>query len=229
MAKEVPVPGLVSRIGATLVNQGAEGRIFSGVFLDQPTIIKERFKKSYRHPVLDEKITAKRITQEVRALVKCRKSGIDVPTLYFTDLKNGLLLIEQVNGITVRETFCKDAAPWNEQSRTVATNVGKILARLHENGIIHGDLTTSNMMIRQDSFDITLIDFGLSTNSSLTEDRAVDLYVLERALISTHINSEDLFALVIEGYKSHAPKKNNATISKLDEVRMRGRKKLAFG
>jgi len=36
-----------------------------------------------------------------------------------------------------------------------------------------------------------MIDFGLSSNSTMIEDRAVDLYVLERAFISTHPNTQD--------------------------------------
>jgi tRNA A-37 threonylcarbamoyl transferase component Bud32 len=46
-----------------------------------------------------------------------------------------------------------------------------------------------------------LIDFGLAYTSSLTEDKAVDLYVLERAFASTHPDSELLFGKVLEGYK----------------------------
>merc|ERR1712137_260561 len=191
-------------------------------------IIKERFKKSYRHASLDEKITAKRITQEIRTLHKCKKAGIDTPDLYFVDLQNGLLLIEKIHGVTVREAFSNDVSPWKEETKTIAKQVGIVLAELHDNGIIHGDLTTSNMMIRNGSTLVTPIDFGLSTYSSLTEDKAVDIYVLERALISTHINSEALFDIIVESYKTTSPT-GTSVIQKLDEVRTRGRKKLAFG
>ena len=49
----------------SLVAQGAEARVFSGSLGGRPCLVKERFKKSYRHPLLDERITAKR-TQQVR-------------------------------------------------------------------------------------------------------------------------------------------------------------------
>lgn len=65
------------------------------------------------------------------------------------------------------------------------------MAKMHDSGIIHGDLTTSNMMIRQNK-SIVMIDFGLSFNSTLIEDKAVDLYVLERAFLSTHPNTEEM-------------------------------------
>jgi TP53 regulating kinase-like protein len=71
--------------------------------------------------------------------------------------------------------------------------MGAIIATIHENNLVHGDLTTSNIMLRQsDSQKIVMIDFGLSYFSTLVEDKAVDLYVMERAFLSTHPNSENL-------------------------------------
>ena len=63
--------------------------------------------------------------------------------------------------------------------------MGKTINKVHDLGIIHGDLTTSNMIIRNDK-QIVLIDFGLSYYKDSAEDKAVDLYVLERAFKSTH-------------------------------------------
>jgi TP53 regulating kinase-like protein len=95
-------------------------------------------------------------------------------------------------------------------------SIGAILAQLHGTGIIHGDLTTSNMMLRLTPnspsgkpYEIVsspvlthwiellwqvLIDFGLSSQAQYAENYAVDLYVLERAFASTHPASEGLHA-----------------------------------
>lgn len=47
-----------------------------------------------------------------------------------------------------------------------------------------------------------MIDFGLASVSTLAEDKAVDLYVLERAFASTHPGSDNLFAIVLDSYAS---------------------------
>jgi TP53 regulating kinase-like protein len=99
--------------------------------------------------------------------------------------------------------------------------MGELVNRVHEVGVIHGDLTTSNMIIRQGK--IYLIDFGLSYFRDSAEDRAVDLYVLERAFKSTHPHLEDKFDELLIAYG------NEAALKKLEVVRQRGRKKVAFG
>lgn len=121
--------------------------------------------------------------------------------------------------------------------------IGDAVGRLHKTGVVHGDLTTSNMMLRptressgergggRDKVlegDIVLIDFGLATQSTSEEDRAVDLYVLERAFGSTHPRAESLFDEVLNGYRA-AFKQAGQVLKKLEDVRMRGRKRSMLG
>jgi len=98
--------------------------------------------------------------------------------------------------------------------------------------IIHGDLTTSNMLIRLNGdgapFELVMIDFGLSYVSPVIEDKAVDLYVLEKAFISTHPNSQHIFDMILNVYQSSAPN-GGKVLKKLDAVRKRGRKRNLFG
>lgn len=129
-----------------------------------------------------------------------------------------------------------------EKMQDLLKRVGRAVGRLHGAGVIHGDLTTSNMMLRrkegvapdeggqQHALDgeIVLIDFGLATQAMQEEDRAVDLYVLERAFGSTHPKEEKLFDRVLEGY-GETFKGAKATLRKLEDVRMRGRKKSMIG
>jgi TP53 regulating kinase-like protein len=124
------------------------------------------------------------------------------------------------------------------------------VGRLHAVGVVHGDLTTSNMMLapvqhqggsegmeekekRKEQGglegEIVLIDFGLAAQTTQEEDRAVDLYVLERAFGSTHPREEGMFGEVLEGYREAFPKGSKGTLRRLEDVRMRGRKKSMIG
>ena len=224
-----------------LLQQGAEAKLYETIFFGKPAILKERFAKSYRHPDIDKKLTHKRITQEVRGLQRCRKVGLLTPSLYFVDFFHNVIVLEKINGVTVREhvnaTKKKIETDNYKELYPVAKVIGSILAKLHDSDIIHGDLTTSNMMITLNNSnnnalvtlsDVYLIDFGLSTSSSLAEDKAVDLYVLERAFLSSHPNSEDLFSELLDSYKNTSSK-SKSVIAKLDEVRQRGRKRSMLG
>jgi len=105
---------------------------------------------------------------------------------------------------------------------------------MHRGDIIHGDLTTSNMMLRRrrhgdEEADLVLIDFGLSYNSALVEDKAVDLYVLERAFSSTHPDSEAMFTQVLQAYEQVSGPAWKGVKKRLDDVRLRGRKRSMVG
>lgn len=114
----------------------------------------------------------------------------------------------------------------------IAQEIGRVLGKLHANNIIHGDLTTSNMLLANNGKDIptvVLIDFGLSHVESSIEDKGVDLYVLERALISTHANVDQLFQVILNSYVEENKKQCREILKKLDEVRARGRKRTMVG
>ena len=102
---------------------------------------------------------------------------------------------------------------------------------MHQNNIIHGDLTTSNMLLKGpvDDLDLVMIDFGLGYVENVAEDKGVDLYVLERALLSTHPRTEKFFEVLLESYTSVCGKSSQEVIRKLDEVRLRGRKRTMVG
>ncbi|GAA5925015.1 hypothetical protein JCM3775_006343 [Rhodotorula graminis] len=238
-------------------------------------LLKHRFPKRYRHPTLDAQLTRQRLTSEARALVRCAKAGVRVPGLRLVDVKQGCLGMEWIEGWSVREILGggqeddltsdddedervedvgNDVREPGELLRAAGVDedemlraVGRELGKMHTADIIHGDLTTSNMMVRLrtgDSaganappFEVVLIDFGLSSASPMHEDRAVDLYVLERAFSSTHPvapGGRAHFDLVLEGYREaleRAPKKGewDRVWKRLEEVRMRGRKRSMVG
>ncbi|RIA89867.1 TP53-regulating kinase-like protein [Glomus cerebriforme] len=215
---------------AILIKQGAEARIYTAPFLTRTAIVKERFSKTYRHPILDKKLTAKRVTQEARCLFKCRKSGVDTPVLYFVDIENSTIYMEFVQGMIVKDLLVADNEYITNKKKQdeLAKKIGIALARVHAVDVIHGDLTTSNLMLRESNQSLVVIDFGLSYISALPEDKAVDLYVLEKTFLSTHPNSEEMFADILEYYQKNY-EASQGVLSKLAEVRLRGRKRSMVG
>ena len=211
-----------------LLYQGAEARIYGCTFFGKPCVLKERFTKKYRVTELDQKITQQRINQEVRTMARCRRHGIACPAVYHVDNEKKSIYMEHVtDGKTVRD-FIRASQQEGRDFSNLSQKIGVILAAMHDNDVIHGDLTTSNMIYNEATGKLTLIDFGLSSVSGLAEDKGVDLYVLERAILSSHPNTEGFFQQVLREYQ-HSSSKAISVISKLDEVRLRGRKRTMVG
>ncbi|XP_038550694.1 EKC/KEOPS complex subunit TP53RK-like, partial [Micropterus salmoides] len=161
-------------------------------------------------------------------------SGISAPAVYFVDYTSHCIFLEDIVGSsTVRDHIASTQQSGScKELERLAEKVGQILAKMHDEDVIHGDLTTSNMLLkwgREDGEpDLVLIDFGLSYISALPEDKGVDLYVLEKAFLSTHPNTEVLFEKLLKSYTASS-RKSAAVIKKLDEVRLRGRKRSMVG
>ncbi|KAM9992725.1 hypothetical protein ACTFIY_010187 [Dictyostelium cf. discoideum] len=213
-----------------LISQGAEAKTYETGLYGLKCIVKERFSKAYRHPILDQKISSKRILQEVRSLNKCKKKGIQVPSLYLVDIGNNRIYMEFIKGETVKHYLYKNQESIQHQNQieSIMKELGNQIGIIHEMNVIHGDLTTSNMLLRESTNELVFIDFGLSYTSNSVEDKAVDLYVLERAFISTHPNSEQLFQTILSNYELTSSN-SKIVIQKLNQVRLRGRKKTCFG
>ena len=213
------------------MQQGAEARLYETTFCGLPCMIKERFPKKYRLPELDRKITMRRTQGEARMLVRCSKEGIPAPAVLHVDKPNFRIFMERIPGLTLKEVLWHGTGDGVSLCRAL----GHLLARLHNTNIVHGDLTTSNVLLRQrdgketsDQPDFVLVDFGLSVVTTNPEEKAVDLYVLERAFLSTHPDAEELIPALLEGYEEvcHSIKQVKA---KLEEVRLRGRKRSMVG
>lgn len=236
-----------------LIKQGAEARVYRVYPCDaRAVLLKHRFLKRYRHPALSLSITAARTTAEARALVRCARAGVRVPRVEFVDETRGILGLEWIDGPSVRQWLGgvpeegeapPAAAPPADAQLAVMDLAGTVLAEMHCADVVHGDLTTSNMMLRLHdggACELVLIDFGLSAMSTFWEDKAVDLYVLERAFASTHPGSGHLFARVLDAYAARTRALTHAARGKredawgciyarLQEVRQRGRKRSMVG
>ena len=222
--------------GFTLVKQGAEAKLHVGSFLGQKAIAKERFPKKYRHPSLDQQLTKKRLKAELKLLIRCKKLGIRTPTIFFADADKSLFIMEYLSeAVTSRDLINAVRASEAEADCNRLTDVlkkmGETVAKLHNDGVIHGDLTTSNILVdagRED--ELVMIDFGLGFSEGTAEDKGVDLYVLERAFHSTHPNMEADFAVLLDGYRSTLNKGDKkVVVAKYEEIRMRGRKRTMVG
>ncbi|PGH23062.1 BUD32 protein kinase [Polytolypa hystricis UAMH7299] len=257
-----------------LLTQGAEAHVYKTYFLatSNAACLKVRPLKPYRHPILDRRLTRQRILQEARCLAKLVREGVDVPGVLALDWEgdagtNGSgnggawLLMEWVDGLVVRQVVhgweksikskgqdsdSAEVAQSEGEVRELLRKIGRAVGGMHKAGIIHGDLTTSNLILRpvgrngvapsggseidKPSLDgeIVLIDFGLAMQSVQEEDRAVDLYVLERAFGSTHPKTEGFFQEVVDAY-GKSFKGANTVLKRLEAVRMRGRKRSMIG
>lgn len=259
--------------------------------------------------------------------MKCRREGVKVPAVLAADWEAGWVGLEWVEGGTVRavldgwvgglegESGAGDGGDGDAGGEArrglydLMARVGRAVGRMHEIGVCHGDLTTSNLMLRPPrgggggeegvadalgedeptkaelerqererereavrvslaagrgtvsaqreaaitdtgttpptppsappsstapgaptslAGDIVLIDFGLATQSSHDEDRAVDLYVLERAFAATHPTAKPLFREVLRVY-ADSYRGAKVVLKRLEDVRMRGRKRSMLG
>lgn len=226
-----------------ILKQGAEGKLYICNYLGRPTLIKERFKKKYRHPDLDENITKERMKNEARSIVRCKAASVRTPALYLVDFHRSRIYMEHLEkSITVKDFIINNVKGESDKTKlhSISKLIGHAVRKMHESNIIHGDLTTSNILLvpkadnddekwLDQELDIVMIDFGLSFIGSSAEDKGVDLYVLERAIISTHNDYPHLFGDIFEAYKKQNKKQISETISKFEEVRARGRKRTMVG
>ena len=178
--------------------------------------MKNRVPKGYRNPQLDESLRKARLRMEVKLMAEARGIGLAIPLIYDIDVEENRLVLEFIDGPTVKEVLQKRLLP----PRTVCRTVGEIAAMLHSNSIVHGDLTTSNMILR--AGNIHLIDFSLGEKSSSVESKGVDMHLLKEALTSAHSNMPYLFDSVVIGYR-RAYRGAGEVLLKLEEIESRGR------
>ncbi|MBI4144443.1 Kae1-associated serine/threonine protein kinase [Candidatus Woesearchaeota archaeon] len=191
------------------IAQGAEAILYE----NKLTVLKIRPKKNYRIAEIDDAIRKGRTKREIKILEKLKSEGICVPRIIKSaDFE---IIMERVNGKKLRDVLDKHVE--------YAKELGKIVGKMHAVGIIHGDLTTSNVLVEKGK--LWLIDFGLSYFSAKDEDRAVDLHVFHQALESSHYSiCSDVLKLFYAGYKcSFSGAKN--VLQRLNIVGMRGRYK----
>jgi TP53 regulating kinase and related kinases len=180
-----------------LIQQGAEAKILLNE--KEGIITKDRISKAYRIKELDDKIRKQRTKSETKLLEKASKI-INSPTpLSKTNIYQ--IPMHYINGKKLSESL--NDFPLEKQKQIMHL-IGENIAKLHKEDIIHGDLTTSNMiLVEEDKLQLFFIDFGLGFISKKTEDKAVDLHLLKQALEAKHFqNWQALFKEFEKAYET---------------------------
>ncbi|MFH1623239.1 MAG: KEOPS complex kinase/ATPase Bud32 [Candidatus Aenigmatarchaeota archaeon] len=208
------------------VARGAEAVLCAGVVDGRKVLVKERVRKSYRLPQIDERLRRERTNHEVKLLTDARAAGVPTPQVLDVDKTNNKIVMEFVEGERVKE-FLGHATP--AQMEKACQRIGRSVGRLHTRNITHGDLTTSNMIIHRASGKVYFIDFGLGGYSNRVEEKAVDLKLLRDALRAAHYNIlKRCWRIIVEGYKKEY-KDAEEVIKQIDviEGRMRYAERVA--
>lgn len=199
-----------------LIAKGAESNIVKSSYLGRDAVLKNRISKNYRIPEIDNKIRKARTKLEAKLLSDVKKAGVVTPILYDVDLHDKTILMEEIKGDLVKDIINED----------LAYEIGENIAKFHNLNIIHGDITSSNMMVN-DKNQLVFIDFGLGRYSDLFEDKAVDLLVLKKSLQTIDYNTAiKIFDKVLEGYADEYKDDSlnrEQIIKKINEIESRGR------
>lgn len=183
-------------------------------------VLKRRIPKSYRIKEIDEELRKHRTRAEAKNLEKVREI-VNVPKVIDVDKKEAIISMEFIDGDRLSQVLEK------ADYKKIAKILGRDIAKLHDNNIIHGDLTTSNFILKGE--EIYFIDLGLSFHSTKDEDKAVDLHVLREALESKHYTIwKEVYDLILSSYKKES-KNSIKVIKRLEDVELRGRNKNKHG
>ncbi len=170
-------------------------------------LVKERVKKGYRLSVIDEKLRKSRTRKEANLMREARRAGIFVPEII--EESEFSIKMKYIEGRQIKDVLDE------RNLAAVCRMIGEAAGRLHSNNIIHGDLTTSNMIL---SSGLYLVDFGLGFSSSKTEDKAMDLHLLREALESTHFSiMEKAWGIILKNYAYSEADKVIKTLSKIEK------------
>ncbi len=196
-----------------IIGRGAEAVLY----LRNGKLVKERIPKSYRLKEIDDALRKSRTRSEGKLLKKLE--GI-APLVHDIDDVHMSIVMEFLDGNLLRNTL--DSISKGEQ-KSIMHEIGRIVGVIHNKDIIHGDLTTSNMIEKNGK--VFFIDFGLGFISTKVEDKAVDLHVLRQALESKHYkHADDCYEWFLEGYKHWEGSAD--VLLRLNKVERRGRYKL---
>jgi TP53 regulating kinase-like protein len=184
---------------AKLLKKGAEASLFLADWHERKVVVKVRIPKRYRPPALDERIRSYRTVHEPQLMHEAKAAGVPTPLIYMVSVPESSITMEYIEGQQVKQVL-------NKVSKTdrhhLSVKIGEFIARLLSHGLIHGDLTTSNMILSPYG-EVFFIDFGLGEKNIELEAKGVDLHLLKRALQSTHFQHwEECFQNVLCGYAS---------------------------
>lgn len=196
-----------------LVAQGAEAKLFKSKFEGKQALLKQRVPKGYRCKELDDRLRSTRTTGEANMFRKARSLGVKTPSLFEVDKKKKEIVMEFIEGSRLKDVL-------NKKNVELCRQVGETIALMHEGNIVHGDLTTSNIMVK--GKDLYFIDFGLGKTSAKPEDKAVDLLVFRKTFEATHVELMPKgWEMILKGYLAKGGKKE--VLKQMEKVEARVR------
>jgi TP53 regulating kinase-like protein len=206
---------------AVLLKKGAEANLYLKEWYGRKVIVKQRIGKKYRLPQLDRHIRAYRTVHEPQLMHRAKKAGVSTPTVLLIDTENAEIYMEYIEGKQLKQVL-NEMPP--EKRLKISSSIGELIGRLHKNMVIHGDLTTSNLILTPED-QIVLVDFGLGELSQELEARGVDLHLLKRAFESVHFKfAQECFNKVMESYAQIIGEEEaKKVLEKVREIEKRGR------
>jgi TP53 regulating kinase and related kinases len=204
-----------------LFKKGAEASLYIAEWQQRKVVIKVRLPKSYRPTALDTQIRSYRTVHEPQFLHEAKAAGVPTPLIYQVNVPKATITMQFIEGEQVKQLLNKIS---KTERRDICVKIGESIGKLHGHNLIHGDLTTSNM-IQNPKGEIFFLDFGLGEINNELEAKGVDLHLLKRALQSTHYQFwEDCFESVICGYSNVLGQEiTEKVIAKTKEIEKRGR------
>lgn len=204
-----------------LIKKGAEAELFLEKWRGLKIIRKARKIKAYRVPRLDLKIRRSRTRREAQIMHKAKFAGVPTPIIFMVDMEATTIIMKYIEGTRVKEIL--NTLSFKERIK-LCRQIGQFIGKLHKNKIIHGDLTTSNMILNEKG-KIFFIDFGLAEYSNELEKRGIDLLIMKRAFYSTHYSyAGKCFKAVTEGYaKEMGEEVYSEVIERVNKIARRGR------
>ena len=177
-----------------LIKKGAEGDLYLTEWNKQKAILKTRKKKKYRNSQLDQRIRKQRTIRESEIISQVKSFGISTPLIYFVDTKNCSIFMQYINGTLVHDLP-------KSKLILICKKIGQMVGIMHKNGVMHGDLTTSNFIVSHGK--VFVIDFGLAIRTKKPDDHAVDLRLFKEILNSAHAPlMEKAWRNLLVGYKA---------------------------
>lgn len=186
-------------------SRGAEASLVPVDWLGLSALRKDRETKVYRPKALDERLRRERTRTEARLLVDARRLGVRTPLLYDIDLARYRLVMERLEGPTLRDRLERERSDEAALGRAVR-GFGTVVGRLHAGGIAHGDLTSSNVLFPEGpDGPPALLDFSMGERNAGIEERGIDLHLVEEDLRALHPEGATLFRSFLQGYRDGNP------------------------
>jgi TP53 regulating kinase-like protein len=204
-----------------LLKKGAEASLYVLDWHGRKAVVKMRIPKKYRPEALDVRIRSYRTVHEPQLMHEAKNAGVPTPLIFMVNAAESTITMEFVEGKQVKQVLNRVS---KAKRKEICREIGELIGKLHRHGLIHGDLTTSNMILTAEG-KIFFVDFGLGEKNSELEAQGVDLHLMKRALQSTHFMFwEECFEQVLCGY-SQVVGENLAekVYEKIREIERRGR------